>query len=652
LAPTSTNNSKPDFLGYEHWDQRDMRGAVANMQVLKNSITQLHENTRKLRATAHSSRYATLVSSIKLTEDKRDDIKSMLDDTYAHSRLMYPAEHEPPRIPRLEFFNVLLKSYFHYFHDQHPLLHLPSFLPQNGRPNSLDGKKDILIYAMCCAGAFRHPARPLQEYATGMQELLRRTFNYHFDRDPKNVRDLESMQAWHLTLFIGGWSGKVRAIEIAQSFCGGFDCMMRCGHEFSGNRGEWFDDEVLPVEPGQEAERWKLFVRREERKRLVYAQFWFECHLGVFMRTRPGMTFSELSLPLPCESDLWQAATAEDWAKIWNFKKGSRLPRGDGLLDCSAAGLLREFSQRYVDTPATEWVRNMIWGDFYVLLLGLHGIVTNFADNRTTIDSHTSRALNFEYQEATSMLNFFWECMILHYNKQSQGRDELGLATSTFKFHQFLLFYHLIGMMLHVPLSDVRMTNERNFLPTRKAAITRLWRTWKDKNGKQARMGLWHAGQIIRVARLAVNNETAPIWIAPLVAEAANVMWSYAALIHYDDRHQRGGAFNGQHFQLDSDIEWKDIPIISRDQGVPMIVNRKGETLALVNPRPVVTECAEILNRGALVGKTKNSPAKTILDDQFIKQLDNLVKFGNFEFLIDRVQETATISNLVQAKKT
>jgi hypothetical protein len=259
----------------------------------------------------------------------------------------------------------------------------------------------------------------------------------------------------------------------------------------------------------------------------------------------------------------------------------------------------------------------------------------------------SSRILNIEYQDTKAMLDYCDKCIRIAYGEHIKGRNETTVETITFKFNHFLLFSHLVGMMLHVPLRDVRMTNERNFLPTRKAAITRLWRTWKDNNGQQARIGLWHAGQIVRIARLVIPNDSAPIWIAPLVAEAANVMWSYAALIHYDDRHQRGGAFNGQHYLLDSNTEWDELPPLAREQGVPSIMNRNREILTLIHPPPIVTECAEILNQGPLGGKSKGSRGgKSILDEQFIKQLDNLVKYGNFEFLIDRVQETATTNTI------
>jgi hypothetical protein len=429
--------------------------------------------------------------------------------------------------------------------------------------------------------------------------------------------------------------------------------MMRCAHEFDGHRGDWFEEEV---KPGEEQESWKQFVRREERKRLVYAQFWFECNLGVFMRTRPGMAFSELSLPLPCDPELWQAQNAEEWARLWNFKQGARLSRGDGLLDLSATGLLRDFSKVYATTPAEKWALGRQWGDIYVLLMGLHGQVLKFSDNRTVMHE-TNRSLNFEYQVTKAMVDYCYKCIRVMYREHINGRDDATVEAITFKFNHFLLFSHLVGMMLHVPLRDVRMTNERNFLPTRKAAINRLWRTWKDNNGQQARIGLWHAGQIIRIARLVIPNNSAPISIAPLVAEAADVLWSYAALIHYDDRHQRGGAFNGQHYLLDSNTEWDELPLSAREQGVPSIMNRNGEIVMLFNPPPIVTECAEILNQGPLGGKSKGSrEGNSALDEQFIEQLNNLVKHGNFEnfeFLIDwvPVRETATTNtNLVKVR--
>ena len=125
-----------------------------------------------------------------------------------------------------------------------------------------------------------------------------------------------------------------------------------------------------------------------------------------------------------------------------------------------------------------------------------------------------------------------------------------------------------------------------------------------------------------------VSNDTGPPWLAPMVAESANVMWSYAALIYHDNHLQRGNLFNGENFHLDSEEKWENIPPSTRNHGIPCIVNRKGEPLTLFDPRGVVTECAEILNRGPLK-KSKHARGRTILDEQFITQLDKLVKFGN-----------------------
>ena len=192
----------------------------------------------------------------------------------------------------------------------------------------------------------------------------------------------------------------------------------------------------------------------------------------------------------------------------------------------------------------------------------------------------------------------------------------------------YAILFHFTALMLHIPLREVRLMNERNAESTRTAATIRLWRLWKNKNGEDARIGLWHAGQLIRHARIMLSHDTGPPWLAPMVAEAANVMWSYAALIYHDNQLQRGNLFNGENFHLDSEEKWEDIPISIRNHGIPCIDNRRGNPLTLFDPRGVVTECAEILNRGPLK-KSKHARGRTILDEQFITQLDKLVKFGN-----------------------
>jgi hypothetical protein len=634
-----------------------MHGAVENMEVLKATNILLQETARKLRATANPWGFGNQLSNIRLTEDKRDDIKSMLDDTNAHSRLMHPSEHaEAQRLPRLEIFNILLKSYFHNFHAQHPIFHLPSIIPRDGHPGGLEKKKDILLYAMCCAGAFRHAARPIQEYARGMQELLRRTISYHFEKDPRHIRDLQSMQAWHLCLFIGGWSGSARASESSQAFCGALNSMLRCGHYFDGQRGDWYEEDLRPVAPGEETERWRMFVECEEKKRLIFSQLWFECHMGSFMRVRPTMTYSELTLPVMCEMELWRAETAEDWAKLWNHNLNTRLPRGDHeLFEPSVIGALRQFAKLSSDfTTVAHVARQIEYGRHLPsLLMGIHSLVVTISENRSCVH-WDSRAINAGVSECNTMLNYWWAV-----REACHGTTAAPVTTEWLEFSSndinvdcapdFLqslditaVLFHFTAMMLHIPLREIRLMNERNYLPIRKMAATRLWRSWKDTNrGENARLGLWHAGQIIRYARIMINNDTGPLWLAPMVAEAANVMWSYAALIRYDDQIQRGKALNGEYLPLDSDDKWNDIPVSARNHGVPSITNRQGEVIPLTNARAVVTECAEMLNRGPLGKKSKHARGKTILDEQFITQLDKLVKFGNIEFLIAGLQESS-----------
>jgi hypothetical protein len=157
-------------------------------------------------------------------------------------------------------------------------------------------------------------------------------------------------------------------------------------HTLNGGRKDWFGQEPRPVEASEEQERWKLFIEHEERTRLAYAQFNLECQISVFMRTRPGMAFSGLSLLLCSDKELWAAETAEDWSRLWNTKLGKRLHR-DGLHGLSAIGLVQAFSGRYTDiSTAPDFGRGRQCGDFDVLLLRIHEYVLSFADNRVTLN--------------------------------------------------------------------------------------------------------------------------------------------------------------------------------------------------------------------------------------------------------------------------
>jgi Fungal specific transcription factor domain/Fungal Zn(2)-Cys(6) binuclear cluster domain len=649
--PERRSRSQPEYLGYEYGDQRDPRVSLQNMEVAEPTNILMQESARRIRGAGavQPGPFGSLVSNIRLSEDKRDDIQSMLDDTFAHSRLLHPTEQKQPRLPRLEIFNILLKSYFHNFHPQHPFLHLPSIF-RDGHCD-IDKKKDILIYAMSCAGAFRHASRPIQEYARGMQELLRRTFNFHFEKDPRSYRDLQSMQAWHLSLAVGGWSGNARSTEFAHGSCGAVDAMLRCGGYFDGQRGDWFEDERRPVVEGEEEERWMRFVEYEEKKRLVLSQIWFECHLGSFLRVKSQVAVAELTLPVPCETDLWCATSSKEWAKLWNEKLAMRPPRPERLLsDMSVACVMRRFVKLSEDFETVdEFVRNVEYRRLLPsFLLGIHSIVATFSDNRSCFH-WDSRAMYSTIVEARRLLNYWWaisEACAASTDWLEQSFYDIGRGQSL-EGRSFLdtcaLFYHFTALMLHVPLREIRLMNERNHLPTREAATTRLWRTWKDRSGEDARFGLWHAGQIIRLARSMISKESSPLWLAPMVAEAANVMWSYGALIHFDDQMQRGGAFNGEHFLLDYDSKWEDIPPSTRNSGIPSIAGRKGEILTLFDPAAVVTECAEMLNRGPVGRKSKHPVrGRTILDEQFISQLDKLVKFGKIDFLVAGLRESGT----------
>lgn len=69
--------------------------------------------------------------------------------------------------------------YFEHFHEQFPILHLPTFEPAQSPPLS--------VAAMICVGACYSDRSGARTFAVEMIEVLRKTLNALFEHDSTNV---------------------------------------------------------------------------------------------------------------------------------------------------------------------------------------------------------------------------------------------------------------------------------------------------------------------------------------------------------------------------------------------------------------------------------------------------------------------------------
>lgn len=75
--------------------------------------------------------------------------------------------------------NPVSTVYFEHFHEQFPILHLPTFEPAQSPPLS--------VAAMICVGACYSDRSGARTFAVEMIEVLRKTLNALFEHDSTNV---------------------------------------------------------------------------------------------------------------------------------------------------------------------------------------------------------------------------------------------------------------------------------------------------------------------------------------------------------------------------------------------------------------------------------------------------------------------------------
>jgi hypothetical protein len=136
----------------------------------------------------------------------------------------------------------------------------------------------------------------------------------YFEGDNSRTRVLQSIQALHISLTLGCWSGNRRGMELAEA--------MRCTILSMFRRSSYFSKSGyrnLPVVRREGTdEEWREWIKEETMKRLVYLHVMMECQMGLFYDVSACISHAELSLPLPFSEKLWRCASSREWANRWN----------------------------------------------------------------------------------------------------------------------------------------------------------------------------------------------------------------------------------------------------------------------------------------------------------------------------------------------
>ncbi len=246
------------------------------------------------------------------------------------------------------------------------------------------------------------------------------------------------------------------------------------------------------------------------RCRLVFHCYLRDAQVSITTLTPPHISYSELTLPLPESRKLWFARTAQEWQMHYLDVAASETKRPPALGDLFREIMLLSANHRRLDLQLA-------------ISIYLHGFWTLIWEFRQLTAVHRSDVsspgltgqnpnviLSSRHQELVKLLQNF--------QVASSGWHELSA--------QERVLLHLLQMNLHVSLDDLQLFSGKEGEDQARRIYPTL-QVWSE--GAEARQALWHAGQILGLARVFPPGHLKDFH-AIAVHHAALALWTWGVV--------------------------------------------------------------------------------------------------------------------------
>ena len=460
-------------------------------------------------------------------------------------------------------------------------IHIPSLRPDECIPE--------FLALMIAGGAVANQSSRACKLGYALQETSRLAIPALFERDNSNTRCLQALQAYAICLDIGVWSGDKRTMELAESLALPLITMLRRSGRFRRPLSTP-DPPYLEYSPETLEQKWRSWIEAESFKRVAYHVFLHSAQVSVAFRTPPLISYAEITLDLPAPSELWRASSATPWRDAYLALGGDlHTPTFlQTLYDAQGIGLLRH----KINLELT----------LYLVLLAHWCLIWEYIQLSSADKAQLSPDLN-------------WTGSLL----ASSQRQELRRLMENFQIEidswgipvpkELQLAAEVLRMNLCVGFEDLQNLAGKEGEDAARRALPAL-KKWFI--GPESRQAMWHAGQIVRSARLTAERESKAqvreLWIrdfhAVALYHAGLAFWVYGLLSRsmaseqqFESVHDRsmsqqlpsmglsgvmsGNTQIGEVFHVDSDGRTVSASarhrFISLGKGIPVIAGESGQ---------------------------------------------------------------------------
>ncbi|GKT42350.1 early growth response protein 1 [Colletotrichum spaethianum] len=502
----------------------------------------------------------------RLDQSGRDQILAIVLSTCKSDSIM---SRVASSFPSLEVMDSLIHIFLaSHFCQTSQWIHHGSF--------SMSSQWPEWLAVAASSGATLTPVQTLRKFGFALQEAVRVTIPARFEDANTSIKNLGFLQTLILGQDIGLWSGNRRKMEIAECHLLIPITMMRYRGKFQ--RASYPIIEVSMSDEGEVLEnKWKVWCERESWKRLLFHCFVRDAQTSMTALTNPSMSYSELTLPLPEAKELWFAKTAAEW-KMHCLERTA----GQSKLPPSICDLFRD-----INLLATNRQQLDLQFTISIYLHGYWALIHEYLQLCSVLRTRTW--LNNSGGKSEE---------VLRSRHAELCKDLQGFLLVTSNWHEMLstqesLVLHLLMMNLHLSLNDLQLFSGKEGEDQARQVFGDL-REWSQS--AEARQSLWHAGQILRQAKMFPQGHLKDFY-AVAVHHAALACWTYGVVS------KAGGKQAAQYEQEKVFLDGTESNLVHRfigfNQGRPVItgpMSRAGGTEAsLDDPKACMEVAQEIL---------------------------------------------------------
>lgn len=516
-------------------------------------------------------------------------------------------------------------------------IHIPSFKPSETIPESLT--------LMIAAGAILGRSSHAQRFGYALQDKARGANYELLESDASNTRRLAALQTCAISLGIGTWSGNKRTMELAESAAMPLITMLRRAGRFRRSR---IPAEIpLPTDTSEQLDRkWRSWIEAESFKRLAYHIFLHSVQVSVAFQTPPLLSYSEITLDLPAPASLWRARSAEEWRDQYYRHRlaGAQLPTFvSSMCDAQIMGAVRD----QIDLDLT----------LYLVLMSHWCLAWEYTQLSSANNAQASAHLEWagttlaasKCQEITKLMDSFHAAIV---------------EWRVFVPKEVHMISQLLRMNLCVAFEDLQLLAGKEGVEEARRVFPAL-KLWFRSS--ECRRAMYHAGQVLRVARrpagLSPNASSIATpdtpWLrdfnAVALYHAGLAFWVYGLLAKSVATEQQNTGYHvqdGQHGALHSslgpaiDYDGPPVHLDGNDEELPAM--ERHQFISLNKGRAVIS-AHSTFPRGptTLVGHSKASPTSMMTMDRKTEmeaalRLNDIVALNDSKRVMDAVIEALT----------